>query len=135
MPLYEYKCDSCGDVFEVMRKFSDPPLTVHEKCGGPVHRLMSAPSFQFKGTGWYVTDYGKGGKSPAANGGSKNESSGESSKGESSKSGESSSKDGGSKENSSKESSSKEGSSSESNKSDSGSSKTPASSSSSSDKS
>src|SRR5579864_2495648 len=61
MPLYEYKCDQCGEVFEMRQKFADEPLTVHEKCGGPVHRLMSTPSFQFKGSGWYVTDYGKGG--------------------------------------------------------------------------
>ena len=60
MPLYEYKCSSCGDVFELIQKFSDQPLTVHEKCGGAVERLMSAPSLRFKGTGWYVTDYGKG---------------------------------------------------------------------------
>jgi len=60
MPIYEYKCDNCGDVFEVRQKFADEPLSVHEKCGGPVHRLMSTPSFQFKGSGWYVTDYGKG---------------------------------------------------------------------------
>ena len=61
MPLYEYKCDNCGEVFEVRQKFSDEPLTVHEKCGGHVERLISAPAFQFKGSGWYVTDYGKGG--------------------------------------------------------------------------
>jgi len=60
MPLYEYKCNSCGDVFEIIQKFSDEPLTVHEKCGGNVERLLSAPALQFKGTGWYVTDYGKG---------------------------------------------------------------------------
>src|SRR5262245_40907274 len=60
MPLYEYKCHSCGDVFEVMQKFADQPLTTHEKCGGGVERLISAPALQFKGTGWYVTDYGKG---------------------------------------------------------------------------
>jgi putative FmdB family regulatory protein len=60
MPIYEYKCDNCGDVFELRQKFADEPLTVHEKCGGPVHRLMSTPSFNFKGRGWYVTDYGKG---------------------------------------------------------------------------
>ena len=60
MPLYEYKCDNCGDVFEVMQKFADEPLTVHDKCGGPVHRLLSAPALQFKGSGWYVTDYAKG---------------------------------------------------------------------------
>jgi putative FmdB family regulatory protein len=60
MPIYEYKCDNCGDVFELRQKFADEPLTVHEKCGGPVHRLMSTPSFNFKGSGWYVTDYVKG---------------------------------------------------------------------------
>lgn len=59
MPLYEYKCEGCGETFEVIQKFADEPLKVHEKCGGPVHRLLSAPAFQFKGTGWYVTDYAK----------------------------------------------------------------------------
>ncbi len=63
MPIYEYKCEGCGEVFEVIQKFADEPVTVHEKCGGHVHRLMSAPSFQFKGSGWYVTDYAKGGNS------------------------------------------------------------------------
>jgi putative FmdB family regulatory protein len=62
MPLYEYQCDSCGSVFEVMQKFSDEPLTVHENCGGAVHRLLSAPALQFKGSGWYITDYARGGK-------------------------------------------------------------------------
>ncbi len=62
MPLYEYKCDKCGEVFEVIEKFSDSPLQLHEKCGGPVQRLISAPAFQFKGTGWYVTDYARGGQ-------------------------------------------------------------------------
>lgn len=61
MPLYEYQCEGCGEVFELIQKFSDPPLTVHEKCGGPVRRLLSAPALQFKGSGWYVTDYAKGG--------------------------------------------------------------------------
>ncbi len=75
MPLYEYKCDSCGDVFEVMQKFSDEPLTLHEGCGGAVHRLLSAPAFQFKGTGWYVTDYARGNGS--SNGGKKESSEGE----------------------------------------------------------
>ena len=63
MPIYEYKCEGCGETFEVIQKFSDEPLAVHEKCGGHVHRLMSAPSFQFKGSGWYVTDYAKGNSS------------------------------------------------------------------------
>lgn len=67
MPLYEYRCSKCGKVFEVMQKFSDTPVTVHEGCGGAVERLLSAPSFQFKGSGWYVTDYahGSGSKSDA----------------------------------------------------------------------
>ena len=62
MPLYEYKCEKCGAVFEVRQKFSDEPLHVHETCGGNVERLISASAFQFKGSGWYVTDYaGKSG--------------------------------------------------------------------------
>jgi putative FmdB family regulatory protein len=60
MPLYEYACEKCGERFEVMQKFADQPLTTHEKCGGPVHRLISAPALQFKGSGWYITDYAKG---------------------------------------------------------------------------
>jgi putative FmdB family regulatory protein len=59
MPIYEYKCNSCGKKFEKIEKFSDSPLETHEECGGPVERLISAPTFQFKGTGWYVTDYAK----------------------------------------------------------------------------
>jgi len=59
MPIYEYKCNSCGKKFEKIEKFSDPPLETHEECGGPVERLLSAPAFQFKGTGWYVTDYAR----------------------------------------------------------------------------
>jgi putative FmdB family regulatory protein len=59
MPLYEYECDKCHHVFEVMQKFSDEPLSVHEQCGGAVHRRLSAPALQFKGSGWYITDYAK----------------------------------------------------------------------------
>src|SRR5260370_13067698 len=68
MPLYEYKCHSCGEKFEVIQKFSDTPLAVHDKCGGPVERLISPSALKFKGTGWYVTDYaGSGnGKSQSA---------------------------------------------------------------------
>ena len=58
MPLYEYQCDRDGR-FEVIRKFSDPPLKKCPTCGGPIQRLPSAPAIQFKGTGWYVTDYAK----------------------------------------------------------------------------
>jgi putative FmdB family regulatory protein len=83
MPLYEYRCNSCGAVFEVIQKFSEEPLKTHAQCGGEVERLISLSALQFKGSGWYVTDYAKGsngkaGKepskdSPAAkeNGGSK----------------------------------------------------------------
>ena len=66
MPLYEYKCHSCGEVFEVLRKFSDPPLKVHTGCGGDVERLLAAPAFQFKGSGWYITDYAR--KNSSSNG-------------------------------------------------------------------
>jgi len=62
MPLYEYQCDACGERFEVIRKFSDPPLEVCDKCGkGPILRLQSSPAFQLKGSGWYKTDYPKKG--------------------------------------------------------------------------
>src|SRR3954451_22868793 len=68
MPLYDYRCEKCGEVFEVRQSFSDATLTVHEGCGGNVKRMISVPALQFKGTGWYVTDYGRGGKTPATNG-------------------------------------------------------------------
>jgi putative FmdB family regulatory protein len=66
MPLYEYRCSKCDTVFEVMQKFSDTPLTTHENCGGAVERLISASGFQFKGSGWYVTDYKSSGKKSEA---------------------------------------------------------------------
>ena len=61
MPLYEYRCQNCGETFEVMQKFSDTPLKIHEACGGVVERLLSPPALQFKGSGWYVTDYARNG--------------------------------------------------------------------------
>jgi putative FmdB family regulatory protein len=69
--MYDYRCHKCGETFEVIQKFADEPLKTHEGCGGEVERLISLPALQFKGTGWYVTDYGKGGKSPAASSESK----------------------------------------------------------------
>jgi putative FmdB family regulatory protein len=60
MPLYEYKCQSCGKTFEVIQKFADEPLKIHAECGGVLEKLFSAPAFHLKGTGWYATDYGKG---------------------------------------------------------------------------
>ena len=62
MPLYEYECQKCGVRFEEIQKFSDPLLTEHDDCGGVLKKLLSAPAIQFKGTGWYVTDYAKSGQ-------------------------------------------------------------------------
>ena len=59
MPLYEYECTQCGQHVEKIQKFSDSPLTKCEKCGGKLNRLISSPAIQFKGTGWYVTDYAR----------------------------------------------------------------------------
>jgi len=72
MPLYEYKCSGCGKTFEVIQKFSDEPLKTHPECGGPVERLLSAPALQFKGSGWYVTDYARS-KEGKPNGSAKSE--------------------------------------------------------------
>lgn len=65
MPLYEYECFVCSKRFERIQRFSDDPVKTCPECGGAVRRLLSAPALQFKGSGWYVTDYGKG-KSTAA---------------------------------------------------------------------
>ena len=60
MPLYEYECDACHQRFEKIRKFSDAPIEVCDKCGkGPVRKLLSSPAIQFKGSGWYITDYAR----------------------------------------------------------------------------
>jgi len=59
MPLYEYQCDACENRFERIQKFSDPPVDVCPSCGGHVRKLLSSPAIQFKGTGWYITDYAK----------------------------------------------------------------------------
>jgi putative FmdB family regulatory protein len=60
MPIYEYKCDSCGAITERLQKMSDKPLKKCPKCGGSVEKIISRTSFHLKGSGWYVTDYGKG---------------------------------------------------------------------------
>ncbi len=57
MPIYEYRCTVCEHTFEVMQKFSDPPVKKCPECKGKVEKLLSAPGLLFKGTGWYVTDY------------------------------------------------------------------------------
>ena len=59
MPIYEYECSKCGEKFEVLQKMTDKPLKKHAGCGGSLTKLISAAGFQFKGTGWYVTDYAR----------------------------------------------------------------------------
>jgi putative FmdB family regulatory protein len=99
MPLYEYECKKCGHRFEKIQKFSDRMVKKCPECGGQVEQVISAPAVQFKGSGWYVTDYA--GKSPAS----------ESAKDEKSSSDKKESKDSkDSKESSSKDSSSKDSS-------------------------
>ena len=71
MPLYEYECDACGHRFEKIQKFSDPLVDTCPTCGGHVHKLFSSPAIQFKGSGFYITDYPKGdkGSAPKSDGG------------------------------------------------------------------
>ena len=66
MPLYEYQCKKCKHRFERIQKFSDPHPKKCPKCGGPIEQTISAPAVQFKGTGWYVTDYAKKSSAPAS---------------------------------------------------------------------
>ena len=68
MPLYEYQCKKCKHRFEKIRKFSDRPVKKCPECGGPVEQLLSAPAVQFKGSGWYVTDYARKGASSSESG-------------------------------------------------------------------
>ena len=68
MPLYEYQCKKCHSLTERIQKFSDPPLTVCPHCGGELEQLLSAPAVQFKGSGWYVTDYARKGSSGRSSG-------------------------------------------------------------------
>ena len=65
MPNYEYLCTNCGHRFEQIRKFSDKPLRKCPECGGVIEQVISAPAVQFKGSGWYVTDYAKKGAASA----------------------------------------------------------------------
>jgi len=66
MPIYEYECLECGQRTERLQRMDEGPLPACPACGGPVKKLFSAPSFQFKGSGWYATDYGGRGKEPGA---------------------------------------------------------------------
>ncbi|HZR64024.1 MAG TPA: zinc ribbon domain-containing protein [Terriglobales bacterium] len=77
MPLYEYQCKKCGHRFERIQRFSDPLVKKCPDCGGKVEQLISAPAVQFKGSGWYVTDYAKkssGSSASNSDSGSKSES-------------------------------------------------------------
>ena len=96
MPLYEYQCLKCKHRFERIMKFSDRPMTKCPDCGAKVEQMISAPAVQFKGTGWYVTDYAKSGSKLA------------SSDNKSEKSSDKDGKDSGSKESGSKDSGSKD---------------------------
>ena len=97
MPIYEYRCDACGDSFDVLQRMADDPLVICAKCGGTLRKVLHPVAIHFKGSGFYTTDYGKGsgnrpgGRDASAGGG---ESSGEgasSSEGKSSDDGSSSS--------------------------------------------
>jgi len=97
MPLYEYQCQKCGHRFEKIQKFSDKLIKKCPECGGRVEQVINAPAVQFKGSGWYVTDYASKSHAPAASDG-----------GADSKKDEKSKAEGAAKEGAAKESSSKE---------------------------
>jgi putative FmdB family regulatory protein len=59
LPIYEYRCRKCGELIEKIQKFSDPPLSVHPACGGELELVLSPPAIQFKGSGFYITDYAR----------------------------------------------------------------------------
>jgi putative FmdB family regulatory protein len=107
MPLYEYECKKCGHRFEKIQLYSDKMVKKCPECGGQVEQMISAPAVQFKGSGWYVTDYAKKTSSPGSSG---SESSSKDKKDDKSKS-DGTSKESASKDNSSKDSSAKESSS------------------------
>src|ERR1700684_4578977 len=104
MPLYEYQCEKCGHRFEKIQKFSDKMVKKCPECGGRVEQMISAPAVQFKGSGWYVTDYANKSHAPSSDGGG--DSRKEDAKSKSDDSSKESSKEG--KESSAKESSSRD---------------------------
>jgi len=111
MPLYEYECKKCGHRFEKIQLYSAKMVKKCPECGGQVEQMISAPAVQFKGSGWYVTDYAKKSSSPGSSG--SGDPSSKEKKDDTAKS-TAGSKDSSSKESSSKETSSKESSSKES---------------------
>jgi putative FmdB family regulatory protein len=64
VPIYEYRCEKCGHRTEIIQKFSDPPLTECARCKGQLSKVIAPPALQFKGSGWYITDYSDKGKPP-----------------------------------------------------------------------
>lgn len=74
MPLYEYQCQACEACIEVIQRFDDAPLTACKECGGELKKLLSAPAFHLKGSGWYATDYAKAGSASKPASDSKKES-------------------------------------------------------------
>jgi len=107
LPLYEYQCKQCHSLTERIQKFSDPPLAICPHCGGELEQTITAPTVQFKGSGWYVTDYAKkSSKGGPSSGNGSSSSSGTEGKSESSKSEGSSSSEKASSEKSSSEKSS-----------------------------
>jgi putative FmdB family regulatory protein len=102
MPLYEYLCKKCGHRFEKIQKFSDRMVKKCPDCGGPVEQVISAPAVQFKGSGWYVTDYAKKSSTLTSSNSNGDSASKSDSKSDSSSKSESSSKETSSKESSSK---------------------------------
>lgn len=122
MPLYEYECKKCGHRFEKIQLYSAKMVKKCPECGGQVEQMISAPAVQFKGSGWYVTDYAKKSSSPGSPG--SGDSSSKDKKDDKSKS-DSGSKDTSSKDSSSKDSSSKDSSSKESSSKESSSKETP----------
>jgi putative FmdB family regulatory protein len=85
MPLYEYQCQKCGERVEAIQKLSDPPYTICPHCGGELKKLISSPAIQFKGSGFYITDYARAGSKSETKESTKEGSSGESAKSEGSK--------------------------------------------------
>ena len=77
MPLYEYQCQACGRRLERIQKFSDPPLETCPHCGGRLEKLISSPAIQFKGSGWYITDYARKGTTSTDSGSSSAKDSGD----------------------------------------------------------
>ena len=114
MPLYEYQCKKCHHRFEKIQKFSDKMVKKCPECGGPVEQMISAPAVQFKGSGWYVTDYAKKSASAGSSGGGDSEAKGAKDKKEEKSKSDGAKSDGAKSESSKSETSSKESSSRES---------------------